>query len=80
LLVGIVLAHARLVADMSGIAPIALLDEIAAHFDPRRREALLAALAGIGGQTFLTGADPAAFATLAGARYEVAGGSVSRLA
>ena len=50
LLVGIVLAHARLVADMSGIAPLALMDEIAAHFDPRRREALFAALARLGGQ------------------------------
>jgi DNA replication and repair protein RecF len=77
LLVGIVLAHARLVADMSGLAPIALLDEIAAHFDPRRREALFAALARIGGQAFLTGADPAAFAGLDGARYEVAGGRVT---
>ena len=78
LLVGIVLAHARLVADMSGIAPIALLDEIAAHFDPRRREALFAALERIGGQTFLTGADVAAFATLSGVRYEVARGEVAR--
>jgi len=78
LLVGIVLAHARLVADMSGIAPIALLDEIAAHFDPRRREALFAALARIGGQAFLTGADPAPFEGLEGARYEVAGGGVRR--
>ena len=59
LLVGLVLAHARLVADMSGIAPIALLDEIAAHFDPRRRAALFDALARIGGQVFVTGADPA---------------------
>jgi DNA replication and repair protein RecF len=78
LLVGIVLAHARLVADMSGIAPIALMDEIAAHFDPRRREALFTALARIGGQAFLTGADPAAFATLEGARYEVAESRVAR--
>jgi DNA replication and repair protein RecF len=78
LLVGIVLAHARLVADMSGIAPIALMDEIAAHFDPRRREALFAALARLGGQAFLTGADPAAFGGLDGARYEVAGGRVAR--
>jgi DNA replication and repair protein RecF len=76
LLVGVVLAHARLVADMSGIAPIALMDEIAAHFDPRRREALFAALARLGGQAFLTGADPAAFAALEGARYEVAEGRV----
>ncbi len=44
LLVGLALAHARLVADMSGIVPIALLDEIAAHFDPRRRAALFDAL------------------------------------
>ena len=76
LLAGLVLAHARLVADMSGQAPIALMDEIAAHFDPRRREALFDALARIGGQAFVTGADPAAFAGLEGARYEVAGGAV----
>jgi DNA replication and repair protein RecF len=64
LLVGLVLAHARLVAEMSGIAPLALLDEIAAHFDPRRRAALFDALERLGGQVFLTGADPAAFAKL----------------
>ena len=64
LLVGLVLAHARLVADMSGIAPLMLLDEVAAHFDPRRRRALFEALERIGGQVFLTGADPAAFADL----------------
>jgi DNA replication and repair protein RecF len=66
LLVGLVLAHARLVADMSGIVPIALLDEVAAHFDPRRRAALFEALERLGGQVFLTGADPAAFADLEG--------------
>ena len=64
LLVGLALAHARLVADMSGIAPVALLDEIAAHFDPRRRAALFDAIERIGGQAFLTGADLAAFANL----------------
>ena len=51
---------------MSGIAPLALLDEIAAHFDPRRRAALFDALERLGGQVFLTGADPAAFAELKG--------------
>jgi DNA replication and repair protein RecF len=66
LLVGLVLAHARLVAEMSGMAPLALLDEVAAHFDPRRRAALFEALERIGGQVFLTGADPAAFAGLEG--------------
>ena len=66
LLVGLVLAHAGLVADVSEIVPIALLDEIAAHFDPRRRAALFDALERLGGQAFLTGADPAAFADLEG--------------
>jgi len=65
LLVGLALAHARLVADMSRIVPIALFDEIAAHFDPRRRAALFDALGRLGGQVFVTGADPAAFADLA---------------
>jgi DNA replication and repair protein RecF len=64
LLVGIVLAHARLVARMSGLAPIVLLDEIAAHLDQRRRAALFEALDRLGGQVFMTGADPALFAEL----------------
>ncbi len=51
---------------MSGIAPLALLDEIAAHFDPRRRAALFDALERVGGQVFLTGADWASFAGLEG--------------
>jgi DNA replication and repair protein RecF len=79
LLVGLVLAHARLVGAMSGIAPLALLDEVAAHFDPRRRTALFSALERIGGQVFLTGADPAAFWGLEGRAqmFEVAPGRVT---
>jgi DNA replication and repair protein RecF len=64
LLVGLVLAHARLVASMTGLAPLVLLDEIAAHFDPRRRAALYAELGELGGQVFMTGADEAAFAEM----------------
>lgn len=66
LLVGLVLAHARLVADLSAIAPFILLDEIAAHLDAARREALYERLAGLDAQVFLTGADRAAFAGLEG--------------
>ena len=82
LLVGLVLAHARLVAAMSGIAPLVLLDEIAAHLDPRRRAALFEALAALGSQVWMTGADPAVFADLpkgakAGAQaFEVTPGRV----
>ena len=64
LLVGLVLAHARLVRSMSGLPPTILLDEIAAHLDPRRRAALYDRLEGIGGQVWMTGADPALFAEL----------------
>jgi DNA replication and repair protein RecF len=62
LLIGLVLAHAALVADMSGAAPVILLDEIVAHLDPSRRAALFAALGRLGAQVWMTGADPAAFA------------------
>ncbi|WP_131194750.1 DNA replication/repair protein RecF [Lichenihabitans psoromatis] len=77
LVVGLVLAQARLVASLSGIAPMILLDEIAAHFDPSRRRALFAALRSLGGQVFMTGADPVAFGD-AGAitRLTVEAGSI----
>ena len=61
LLIGLVLAHARLVRAMSGIAPLILLDEVAAHLDPRRRAGLFEALDALPGQVFMTGADPAMF-------------------
>jgi DNA replication and repair protein RecF len=66
LLIGLVLAHAGLVASMSGIAPFVLLDEVAAHLDPRRRAGLFAALESLGGQVWMTGADPSLFAELQG--------------
>ncbi|WP_271202216.1 DNA replication/repair protein RecF [Methylopila turkensis] len=80
LLVGLVLAHARLVARLDGRAPVALLDEISAHLDPARRAALYADLDALGAQVWLTGADPAAFAEL-GPRatvFSVADGAVLR--
>ena len=66
LLLGLVLAHARLVATMSGLAPLVLLDEVAAHLDPRRRAALFDVLEGLGSQVWMTGADPSLFADLRG--------------
>ena len=66
LLVGLVLAHARLVADLSGIAPVVLLDEIAAHFDAVRRAALFAELEALPGQVWMTGAEASAFADVVG--------------
>jgi len=62
LLIGLVLAHAGLLADMTGNAPILLLDEVVAHLDPERRTALFDEVARLAGQVWMTGADPAAFA------------------
>jgi DNA replication and repair protein RecF len=64
LLVGLVLAHARLVARLTGITPLLLLDEIAAHLDPARRGALFGALETLGTQCFMTGTDPLLFEAL----------------
>ncbi|WP_292528574.1 DNA replication/repair protein RecF [Methylocystis sp.] len=66
LLMGLTLAHAKLVGVLNGQAPILLLDEVAAHFDVNRREALYQELQGLGGQIWMTGADPALFEPLRG--------------
>jgi DNA replication and repair protein RecF len=70
LLIGLVLAHASLLADMTGFAPVLLLDEVVAHLDPSRRAALCDALLRLDAQVFITGADPAALAEVA-ARAEM---------
>src|SRR5436853_667576 len=70
LLIGLILAHAGLVAEMTGYAPLLLLDEVIAHLDPGRRAALFDALAALDAQVWMTGADPAPFAAVA-ARAQV---------
>jgi DNA replication and repair protein RecF len=62
LLLGLILAHADLVAELGGERPILLLDEVAAHLDPARRAALFERLAASGGQVWMTGTEPALFA------------------
>ena len=73
LLIGLVLAHAGLLAEMTGFAPVLLLDEVVAHLDPGRRAALYDALDRLGAQVWMTGADPAAFADVDVARRGVRG-------
>jgi len=60
LLLGLILAHAELVSERRGKPPILLLDEVAAHLDPKRRAALFARLEGRG-QVWLTGTEAALF-------------------
>jgi DNA replication and repair protein RecF len=64
LLISIVLAHARLQIDSRGLAPILLLDEVAAHLDALRRSALFEAVLALDLQAWLTGTDAALFTEL----------------
>ena len=77
LLLGLVLAHAELVSDRRGEPPILLLDEVAAHLDPKRRAALFARLEGRG-QVWMTATEADLFDGVGdAARLHVAGGTVS---
>lgn len=76
LLLGLVLAHAGLVADRTGRPPILLLDEVAAHLDPSRRAALFDRLSASGGQVWLTGTEAALFAGLDAQRLHIADGTI----
>jgi DNA replication and repair protein RecF len=69
LLLGIVLAHAGLVAERVGRPPVLLLDEVAAHLDPIRRAALFERLTATGGQVWMTGTERALFDGLDAARW-----------
>jgi DNA replication and repair protein RecF len=80
LLIGLVVAHAGLVAEMTGITPLLLLDEVVAHLDPSRRAALFEELAKLGAQVWMTGADPLAFAGIgtSGEIFNVDSGQIAR--
>jgi DNA replication and repair protein RecF len=80
LLIGIILAHAELVAERRGAPPILLLDEVAAHLDPGRRAALFERLSGRG-QVWMTATEPALFAGIgSAAHYHVEDGRLARTA
>src|SRR6478609_1141549 len=80
LLIGLVLAHAGLLAEMSGFAPVLLLDEVVAHLDPSRRTALYGELQELGVQAWMTGADAAAFVEIEGTAdmLEVSPGQIGK--
>jgi DNA replication and repair protein RecF len=77
LLLGLVLAHAELVAEKRGDPPILLLDEVAAHLDPKRRAALFGRLEGRG-QVWMTATEAALFEGIGEAsRLHVEPGQIS---
>lgn len=78
LLIAITLANARLIRVRRQVAPLMLLDEVSAHLDAGRRDALYEEVLALGGQVWLTGTDESLFAGLAGHAefFAVADGTV----
>nr|WP_237422111.1 DNA replication/repair protein RecF [Frigidibacter albus] len=64
LLISLILANARALAEDVGAPPILLLDEVAAHLDAARRAALYDEICALGAQAFLTGTGFELFDTL----------------
>jgi DNA replication and repair protein RecF len=74
LLIGMILAHAALVAERRGQPPVLLLDEVAAHLDPDRRSALFERLEDCG-QVWMTATESGLFDGISGAtRFHVENG------
>ncbi len=65
LLIAILLANLQVQIGLGHSAPVLLLDEVAAHLDKARREALFSELQALKSQVWLTGTDPDLFRPLA---------------
>ncbi|WP_395391112.1 DNA replication/repair protein RecF [Novosphingobium sp. BL-8A] len=82
MLIAITLAHSQLLEGGTEQRPrLLLLDEVAAHLDPLRREALFDRLRAGSAQVWLTGTELAPFEAIAAeaAVWEVSAGAVRRL-
>ena len=81
LLIGLILAQARAVKAVANVAPVLLLDEVAAHLDRQRREGLFAALEALGSQAWMTGTDGHLFEGLepGAQRFHVDAGTIAEM-
>lgn len=78
LLLSLILAHAAIVGTGSGRPLVILLDEVAAHLDPSRRQALFERLRATGGQIWMTGTESALFDGIGdAARFILREGTIS---
>ena len=64
LLVSLILANARALAQDFGAPPLLLLDEVSAHLDAGRRAALYDEITALGAQAWMTGTGPELFSEL----------------
>jgi DNA replication and repair protein RecF len=61
LLISLILANGRALAQDFGAPPILLLDEVSAHLDANRRAALYDEVCALGAQAWMTGTGPELF-------------------
>lgn len=66
LLIGIIMAQTKCQTLDKGFAPVLLLDEVAAHLDDAKREALLSKIRELNVQAWITATDPTLFASMRG--------------
>ncbi len=66
LLISIILAQAKCQTLHKGFAPVLLLDEVAAHLDELKKEALIEKIKDLGAQAWITTTDPELFSSLRG--------------
>jgi DNA replication and repair protein RecF len=66
LMISVILANARALAEDEGRAPVILLDEIAAHLDAARRAMLYDEICALGAQALMTGTEAHLFEALGG--------------
>jgi DNA replication and repair protein RecF len=64
LLISLFLANGRALREQTGLPPILLLDEVAAHLDAARRAALYDEICALGAQAWMTGTGPELFEEL----------------
>lgn len=80
LLIGVILAHARMQARRLRRPPVLLLDDVVAHLDTDRRTALFEAVTIVGGQSWFSGTDREDFAGLSAQTISVStDGTTARL-
>ena len=79
LLIALMLAYVRLLAEARRMTPLFLLDDIAAHLDNSRRRALFDEILALGAQVWLTGTDAESFAGLVphAQMFEVSNGNIN---
>jgi DNA replication and repair protein RecF len=66
LLLSMMMANCRLQKSIRGVTPVLLLDEVVAHLDEQKREALFKEIRALGLQTWMTGTDRGVFSPLEG--------------